>query len=194
MSASVWYEEVDKGLLEELQNTIKIPNVKGDLVPLDRECFIVRKPEEDFKIETYPSVSIYNLDSTFDPMRYDPNQVVINKNYEDNYSVVEDPSVPFNLTYQIDFWAQYQEDMNTMIKTWLEKHFRQFNLKVIDEGGTERTCNCFKKGNIVKSDLVQNGERLFHSIISYTIWVELDSETSYNISMVSTTNIKTKFE
>ncbi len=64
------------------------------------------------------------------------------------------------------------------------KHFRQFNLDVVDDGGTERSCNCLRQGRLVKSDLVSGGERLFHSVIIYHIWVELDSETRYNKPMV----------
>ena len=99
--------------------------------------------------------------------------------------IMEDSAVPFNLTYQIDFWSRYQEDMNNMTMLWLAKHFHQFNLTVIDDGGTERSSNCLMIGVPFKSDLVLNGERLFHTIISYQIWVELDSETRYNISMIT---------
>ena len=53
-----------------------------------------------------------------------------------------------------------------------------------DDGGVERTCNCLSQGSVVKSDLVLNGKRLFHSIIKLQIWVELDDETRYNKPMV----------
>lgn len=184
MSANVWFEEVNIGLLEEIKNTVRIKNSKGVLNALKDEALLIRKPEEDFKLEVFPCVSIYNLSYKHDPVRYNPSPVIIEEDEENKVVVMEDPAVPFNLDYQIDFWAKYQEDMDCMTRTWLSKHFRQFNLKVVDDGGVERTCNCLIQGSVVKSDLVLNGERLFHSIIKYQIWVELDDETRYNKPMV----------
>ena len=31
---------------------------------------------------------------------------------------------------------------------------------------------------------MQGGERLFHSILTYTIWVEIKDETQYNVDVV----------
>lgn len=184
MSASVWFEQVDTGLLEEIKNTVRVRNSKGVLVPLEDESLIVRKPEEDFKIETFPCVSIYNLSSKFQPLRYVNDPIVVSKDVEAKLATVEDSAIPYELLYQIDFWAEYQEDINQMTMSWLSKHFRQFNLKVTDSGGKERTCNCLRDGDLHKSDLVRGGERLFHSIISYRIWVEIDEETRYNVPIV----------
>ena len=184
MSANVWFEEVNIGLLEEIKNTVRIKNSKGVLNALKDEALLIRKPEEDFKLEVFPCVSIYNLSYKHDPVRYNPSPVIIEEDEENKVVVMEVPAVPFNLDYQIDFWAKYQEDMDCMTRTWLSKHFRHFNLKVVDDGGVERTCNCLIQGSVVKSDLVLNGERLFHSIIKYQIWVELDDETRYNKPMV----------
>lgn len=189
MSANVWFEQVDKGLLTELSNTVRIKDENDILVPLSSDVFVVRKPEEDFKPNSYPCVSIYNLEEKFDPMRYMDEPVVISKDEVNHVMTVEESCVPFNLSYQIDFWAKYQEDINSMTATWLAKHFRQFNLEVIDDGGVIRSCNCLMKGSVKKSDLILNKERLFHTIISYSIWVELDSETRYNVNMVTDTSI-----
>ena len=184
MSANVWFEEVNIGLLEEIKNTVRVKNSKGVLKALKDEALLIRKPEEDFKLEVFPCVSIYNLSYKHDPVRYNPSPVIIEEDERNKVVVMEDSAVPFNLDYQIDFWAKYQEDMDCMTRTWLSKHFRQFNLKVVDDGGVERTCNCLIQGSVAKSDLVLNGERLFHSIIKYQIWVELDDETRYNKPMV----------
>ena len=184
MSANVWFEEVNIGLLEEIKNTVRVKNSKGVLKALKDEALLIRKPEEDFKLEVFPCVSIYNLSYKHDPVRYNPSPVIIEEDEKNKVVVMEDSAVPFNLDYQIDFWAKYQEDMDCMTRTWLSKHFRQFNLKVVDDGGVERTCNCLIQGSVAKSDLVLNGERLFHSIIKYQIWVELDDETRYNKPMV----------
>lgn len=192
MSANVWFEEVNTGLVEEIKSTVKVKDAHGVLTALGDDNIVIRKPEEDFKIEVFPSVSIYNVTYRHDPLRYNPNPVVVSTDKEKKTMTLEDPAVAFNLTYQLDFWAKYQTDMDSMTRTWLLKHFRQFNLKVIDDGGTERSCNCITKGSIVKSDLVQNGDRLFHSIVNLQIWVEIDDETRYNMPMVVTRDIDTQ--
>lgn len=192
MSANVWFEEVNTGLLDELKNTVRYKNSGGVLVALDDKGIVIRKPEEDFKFETFPCVSIYNKSYGFDPVRHNPNPVVVGKDETTKTLLLEDPAVPFNLDYQIDFWSKLQTDMDYMTRTWLMKHFRQFNLNVTDDGGAVRKCNCLIKGKVVKSDLVLNKERLFHSIINYQIWVELDDETRYNMPMVMNRDIDSK--
>lgn len=184
MSANVWFEEVNTGLLSEIKDTVRIKNANGVLVALEDKALIIRKPEEDFKLEVFPCVSIYNLNHRFDPIRHNPAPVKVGEDLKEKVVMLEDPAVPFVLNYQIDFWSRYQTDMDCMTRTWLMKHFRQFNLKVIDDGGIERSCNCLSQKDSVKSDLVLNGERLFHSIIKLQIWVELDDETRYNKPMV----------
>ena len=184
MSANVWFEEVNTGLIKEIKDTVRVKNANGVLVALEDEALVVRKPEEDFKFEVFPCISIYNLSYRHDLLRYNPAPVRVGEDVENNIVVLEDPAIPFNLNYQIDLWAKYQTDMDCMTRTWLMKHFRQFNLNVIDDGGVERSCNCLMQGSVVKSDLVLNGERLFHSIIKLQIWVELDGETRYNKPMV----------
>ena len=184
MSASVWFEEVNAGLIKELKNTVRVKDANGVSVPLDDKALIIRKPEEKFKSEIFPCVSIYNLSYRFDPIRHSSIPVRVGSDVANKVAIFEDPAVPFNLTYQIDFWSKYQVDMDCMTRTWLLKHFRQFNLDVIDDGGVKRSCNCLTQGSVVKSDLILDNERLFHSIIKLQIWVELDDETSYNMPMI----------
>lgn len=192
MSANVWFEEVNIGLINEIKNTVRVRNANGVLVALEDDQIIIRKPEEDFKLEVFPCVSIYNLSYGHDPMRYNPSPVIVGEDKEKNALIMEESATPFNLLYQLDFWSRYQTDMDCMTKKWLMKHFRQFNLSVIDDGGTERSCNCLIQGKATKSDLVLGGERLFHTIIKYLIWVELDDETRYNKSKVDNVLISTK--
>lgn len=192
MSANVWFEEVNIGLINEIKNTVRVRNANGVLVALEDNQIIIRKPEEDFKLEVFPCVSIYNLSYGHDPIRYNPSPVIVGDDKEKNALIMEESATPFNLLYQLDFWSRYQTDMDYMTKKWLMKHFRQFNLSVIDDGGTERSCNCLIQGKATKSDLVLEGERLFHTIIKYLIWVELDDETRYNKPKVDNVLISTK--
>ena len=190
MSANVWFEEVNIGLIKELKDSIRIKGANGSLIALPDKAFTVRKPEEDFKFETFPCVSIYNKDYTHDPLRYDPHPVAVNYDTDNSIVTIEETAIPYNLNYQIDFWSKYHTDMDTMTRTWLSRHYRQFNLSVTDDGGVERSCNVLAMGSVVKSDLVLNKERLFHSIVNYKIWVEIDDEVRYNSPMVSDIGIK----
>lgn len=183
---SVWKEQVERSLIEEIYSSVRIKNENGELIPLSNKSkqVLIRKPEEAFKPEKFPCISIYNKGDAFAPTRYESGNEKLKKRLTDGSYVLENRAVPFNLTYQIDFWSKYQSDMNDLTMTWLMHHFRQFNLLVNDTEGKEISINCIKNGTIVKSDLMQGGERLFHSILTYTIWVEIKDETQYNVDVV----------
>ena len=187
--ASIWKEEVAKGLIDEIYNSVKVRDVNGVLVPLSdkRKQIVVRKPEEDFKPEKFPCVSIYNTTDKFSPIRHNPNKE--KKKLPNGVFVLQDRAVPFDLMFNIDFWSKYQSDMDDMTREWLFNHFRQFNLLVQDDKGEDVYVNCLQKTSPTKSDLVSGGERLFHTIISYCIWVEIKSETQYNTDVATKVNI-----
>ena len=189
MSANVWSEEVERGLNQEILNTVFYLTDTGIKAPLTEDMVFVRDPEEDLREEQIPCVTITPLYNRFDARRYNPNPVIMSRNDEENLLTMQDSAVPFNLFYQIDFWSRYKEDINLMTSTWLRKHFRQFNLKVVDDGGTERSSNVIVNESLRESDLLKNQKRLFHSIISYVIWVELDDEVGYNVHMVAERNL-----
>lgn len=189
MSANVWSEEVERGLKQEILNTVFYLTDTGIKAPLTEDMVFVRDPEEDLREEQIPCVTITPLYNRFDAKRYNPNPVIMSRNDEENLLTMQDSAVPFNLFYQIDFWSRYKEDINLMTSTWLRKHFRQFNLKVVDDGGTERSSNVIVNESLRESDLLKNQKRLFHSIISYVIWVELDDEVGYNVHMVAERNL-----
>ena len=189
MSANVWSEEVERGLKQEILNTVFYLTDTGIKAPLTEDMVFVRDPEEDLREEQIPCVTITPLYNRFDARRYNPNPVIMSRNEEENLLTMQDSAVPFNLFYQIDFWSRYKEDINLMTSTWLRKHFRQFNLKVVDDGGTERSSNAIVNESLRESDLLKNQKRLFHSIISYVIWVELDDEVGYNVHMVAEINL-----
>lgn len=74
MSSSVWYEQIDKGLIEFIQSVVVLPNSDGITVPVPVR---VRKADEDLKKEDYPMVTIYNLfTSKRDEVRYYPFDVL----------------------------------------------------------------------------------------------------------------------
>ena len=190
MSANVWFEEVERGLKEEILRTVEYLTPAGVKEPVSKEMVFVRDPEEDLREEEIPCVTITPIMNRFDPRRYNPNPVVINRDTKNNTVHMQESAVPFNLTYQIDFWSRYREDMNIMTSSWIKKHFRQFNLPVVDDGGVVRSSNVLIYENMRPVDLMKNQKRLYHSIISYVIWVELDDEVGYNVSMVADRVVK----
>lgn len=190
MSANVWFEEVERGLKEEILRTVEYLTPAGVKEPVSKEMVFVRDPEEDLREEEIPCVTITPIMNRFDPRRYNSNPVVINRDTKNNTVHMQESAVPFNLTYQIDFWSRYREDMNIMTSSWIKKHFRQFNLPVVDDGGVVRSSNALIYENMRPVDLMRNQKRLYHSIISYVIWVELDDEVGYNVSMVADRVVK----
>lgn len=191
--STIWYEEVDKGFVEEILKCVKyVDRNTGKPVPLPIDNIILTKPEDEYKDEVYPSVHISHLFESHDKIRYNPNQLIVGRNYEENVAQMKDSPVPFSLFYQLDFYSKFQTDINTMTSSWLKKHFRQFNLKVTDSDGDEVTINVMVNENMKSADYLEGYERIYRRIISYRIWVELDDEIIYNVPMVKDVSVITK--
>ena len=177
MSQSVWFEQVDSALMKFIQNIIKI-----DGKPVKTA---IRKPDSDFDNEDYPLVSVYNINDRFSKLRYSPEPVVVSHIPESNIAVLEESALPYDLTYQIDFWANLQSDMNSMTKQWKAHTKRWFNLEVFDESGIARSCFVISQNDFGKSDLLKGGERLYHSFGTYKIQVEIDEGVQTVIPIVT---------
>lgn len=186
-SESVWFEQVDEALIAYIQNIVKLKNDKGILSPVPVK---IRKPDEDFKIETYPSITLYNLYSVRDEVRYNPEPVVISRD-EANATLIEEHSaIPYSLYYQIDFWSRLQSHMNDMTRLWLGHNpDRCFNLPVKDISGNDRSSFVLLTDDLKKSDLLNGTERTFHSMLTYRVWVELDEKITVEKPMVVTVEV-----
>lgn len=178
-SESVWFEQVDTAFLTLLRNIIRID---GQPVKV-----VVRRPDEDFDEEDYPLVSIYNLSDKFSKVRYSPEPVVVSRDESTHTLIQEESALPYDLLYQIDFWATLQSDMNIMTKQWKSYSKSWFNLDVSDESGNARSCFVLSANDFKKSDLLQNGKRLFHSFGTYKVQVEIDEKVQSNVPMVTET-------
>ena len=60
MSANVWFEEVEKGLKEEILNTVKYLTTMGTIEPVTDKMVFVRDPEEDLREEQIPLCDDYS--------------------------------------------------------------------------------------------------------------------------------------
>ena len=187
-SESVWFEQIDSALISLIQSTVSVYNSQGTLVPVPVK---VRKPDEDFKIEEYPCITLYNLYSKRDEIRYYPDKNIVSRDVEHKTLELESSAIPYTLVYQIDFWSKLQIDMNSMTRQWLGSFpDRHFNLDVYDMAGNKRSSNVMLKDDLKKSDLLDGNERLFHSMLTYHIWVELDELPSATVPMVVEVSLK----
>lgn len=170
MAGSVWLKEVDTALLKLIPTIVKYYDENDELVS---SAVMVRNPEGTYKIEEFPSVSIFNYNQVFASERYDREEVLTKRDIERKVAVLEKSALPYYLYYQIDFWAKYQEDINEMTRRWLGFIPRNFVLEVKDTEGNIRHCN-MELVDFANADYVKGDERIFHRVYSYRIWVELD--------------------
>lgn len=183
LSESVWFEQVDTALMRYIREVVALPNGENLLTPVPVK---VRKPDEDFKIEEYPCITLYNLYSLRDEVRYFPDKVVVERDYERNKLIEERGAIPYNLYYQIDFWSTRQSQMNDMTRMWLGNHpDRCFNLPVEDASGQHRSCFVLMTDDLKKSDFLTGTKRTFHSTLTYRVSVEIDERLRSESDMVS---------
>ena len=171
-SESVWFEQVDTALINYIKGIVKLPNSNGVLTPVPVK---IRKPDEDFKIEEYPCITLYNLYSVRDEERYFPDTVVVERDVDNHRLIEEKSAIPYSLFYQIDFWSRQQSQMNDMTRMWLGHHpDKCFNLPVKDLSGNNRDSFVLMTDDLKKSDFLTDTKRTFHSVLTYKVWVEID--------------------
>lgn len=185
MSESVWFEQVDTALIDYIKSIVKLPNEDGVLTSVPVK---VRKPDEDFKVEEYPCITLYNLYSRRDEVRYFPDTVIVERIPETNRLIREKSAIPYSLYYQIDFWSRTQSEMNDMTRYWIGHHpDKCFNLNVRDVSGVRRDCFVLKVDDLKKSDFLSDSTRTFQSTLTYRVWVELDErirEEEYMVTQI----------
>lgn len=171
-SESVWFEQVDTALINYIKGIVKLPNSNGVPTPVPVK---IRKPDEDFKIEEYPCITLYNLYSVRDEERYFPDTVVVERDFDNHKLIDEKSAIPYSLFYQIDFWSRQQSQMNDMTRMWLGHHpDKCFNLPVKDLSGNNRDSFVLMTDDLKKSDFLTDTKRTFHSVLTYKVWVEID--------------------
>lgn len=174
LSESVWFEQVDTALISYIQGIVKLPNSNGILTPVPVK---IRKPDEDFKIEEYPCITIYSLYSIRDEVRYFPDKVVVERDHTRNKLIEERGAIPYSLFYQFDFWSRQQSHMNDMTRMWLGYHpDKSFNLPVKDLSGQNRSSFVIMTDDLKKMDFLEKSNRTFHSVLTYRVWVEIDEK------------------
>lgn len=180
MNTTVWYEQIDTGLIKFIQSKVKLTNKQGNKVSVPVR---IMKPDEDFKVENYPMVTITNLfTSKRDEVRYYPFKVLRGIDLSTGKGNLEKTAVPYSVQYQIDFWSTTQRDMNSMLSQWCFNVSRDFILPVIDSGGNSRDTFGMQVGDTLKrQDNLKGTNRIFRSILTYKIRAEIDEEDVNNL-------------
>lgn len=171
LKGSVWNEQVDIGLLNLIKKVVKYTDENGDKVT---PSVLVRNPEGEFQIKTFPSVSIFNYNQVFAKNRHNEQTLPPRKYSEDGKSIIlEKPALPYDLFYQVDFWSEYQTDINDMTRTWLANVEPRTTLEVVDTEGNTRHCVMYLV-DMANVDEKEGNVNIFRRAYSYRIWVELD--------------------
>lgn len=201
MAESVWLKQVEEGLMAEIRTCVTYTDENGKKVPVNR--VFVKKPEDEFLGLTgededidLPCVTISNYMDTFDKKRANSltDSPIVVSMVSSKMAEVEERAKPYKLFYQMDFWAEYEDDVDKMTLTWLARHSRWFNLPVVDNGGTKRTCYAAQQGSILRSDQTVKEKRLFRAIINYCIRVEIDENIRYNKPAVESIGLSSSID
>ena len=183
LSESVWFEQVDTAFINYIKGIVKLPDSNGILTPVPVK---IRKPDDDFKVEEYPCITLYNLYSVKDEFRYFPDKVVVETNPDRSTLIKENGAIPYSLYYQFDFWSRLQSDMNNMTRVWLGHHpDKCFNLPVKDVSGNNRDSFVLMTDALRKADFLTETERTYHSTLTYRVWVELDERIRVEDFMIT---------
>lgn len=179
MNTTVWYEQVDIGLIN-----------------LINEAFNSRVPirfrsEDDFVELSYPCILITHLWESFDRYRYDDR--LVNIGLDENNNVVREKSAkPYTLNYQVELLTTSITDMNELTVIWNDTFIDFNNLDVEDVSGNKRNCFMKLKNKTSSSEGSSDENRIFKRIYTYEIKVEIDTGIKYITPSVQHMDINEK--
>ena len=162
---SLWIEQIDKALLTTFKQ-----HYANVFCTKDIKC-VIRAPEKEFNESDCPCISIYCVSSEDDKDRM-MSQVQRTETIDNSLCICENPQ-PKELTYHIEFWSNYQSDMVKMTLDF-EAFLKNRVIKAINASGDEVPCYYDTTKDIVRSDFVKNGKRLFHATAILSVKGEID--------------------
>lgn len=189
---TVWKEEVNKALIEYTRKAVQFTRNGALYVPPVQ----MRKPDESLKLERYPCITWYNLMDL--PNVYRTDNVPHNVYNSDTKSVATVYSpIPYDMYYQLDFWAKNWGDIDIMTQKWSESlpPFSRglfFNLPVVDSNGDETSVLCLQKDILRRRDTLTDGQKLLHSTVTYGIQGYIGREYSESKDVVLDINVSRK--
>ena len=162
---SVWIEQIDRALLTTFKD-----HYANVFCTKDISCAI-RTPEKEFSSSDCPCISIYCVSSEDDKDRM-LSQVQRTEVINNSLCLCENPQ-PKELTYHIEFWSNYQSDMVKMTLDF-EAFLKNRVIKAINANGEEVPCYYDTTKDIVRSDVIKEGKRLFHATAILSVKGEID--------------------
>ena len=186
---SIWTEEVSRGFLNFIPTIVKAEDEDGMLEPVKT---FMRNPQKDFEVTEFPSVTIFHYDQRFSEDRYaGEHETPVEIDEENKVLVMRKNVLPYDLFFQIDFWSEYQEDMDEMNRRWSGNVGKNFLLPVKDTEGNDWDCVVtqidFKRNLIVRDKVT-----IFQHAYSYRVWVELDERPNVTKPMATQVEVHVK--
>lgn len=170
-NSTVWNEHICSGFLSFIKSQVRVRGRDG-MIPV--ENVVVRRPEVAFQSDLLPAVTVYN---------YDMKRAVVNQmgslptyeNYNAENGTVEYTEQPlkFWLYYQIDLWAEFQEDIDNMLMSFMRAMPEHGSLEVVTEDGEQTTVSCTLVG-MTNLDGTDTDRRLFRRALSYRVSARID--------------------
>lgn len=170
---NIWYEECDKGWLDLIPSIVTCEYEQNVFSPIYTSIHL---PEQDFEdYHVYPRCSVQVIDEEFALNRHDSRAgEILSQN--GTSVVVQNPSQPYYLYYQLNFFAQYKSDIDRIAKLWRAFSGRYFNLPITLPDGTTHKCavDFIKYKN--QDDIEREVRRYIRSFV-YKVWVSLEGTT-----------------
>ena len=162
---SLWFEQIDRALLTTFKN-----HYANVFCTKEIQCAI-RTPEKEFKHSDCPCISIFCASVEDDKDRMlSKMQRTLTIN---NSLYLCEESKPKSLIYNIEFWSSYQTDMIKMTLDF-EAFLKTRVIKALNASGEEVPCYYETIKDIIRSDVVKEGKRLFHSTAIISVKGEID--------------------
>lgn len=186
VSDTIWNREILKGFIDLLKEKFAGKFSKFKV--------IARKPDEDFKLETYPCAVLQITNSRFSVDRYYKKEsYVVSKDIENNRGIVDKPPLTYDINLQLDFYANKENDLDTLEITWLSYFRRDFNLQVKTRGGNDDDVHVMPDVGVSKRlDEMDGKDRLFRRCFNYKVYGRIEEHDRRDIPLVKVVKVQTK--
>ena len=161
-SDTVWNKEIYDGF-------------KALLLKLYGKTFnvVIRKPDEDFKIEKFPCAVLQIPSYKFSVDRwYKKDRYVVD--YNENGWLIDAPPLPFDVQLQMDFYAKSQDDLDWLQIKWLSYFERDLWLQVKTRGGNKSEVLVLSESEAQRLDEVRGKDRLFRLMQTFRVFAKIE--------------------
>lgn len=173
-SDTIWNKEIFEGF-------------QSLLYKLFGETFnvLVRKPDEDFKLEKFPCAVLQIPSYRFSVDRwYKKDRYVVETRGRN--VIIDAPPLPFDIQLQMDFYAKLQDDIDKLQIKWLSYFGRDLILDVVTRGGNDDKVLVLADGSAQRMDEVFGKDRLFRLINMFKVHAKIEEHDAREIIRIPT--------